>query len=143
MAEKNDMTISVPRETLTDEQLANLKRIVKNYERLIKAALKTRTATIKADKKEISFPWFKEPEGPDEIGAYTELVNKLCDEARKRKRVIDKPAPDSGNDKYTFRCFLLRLGFIGPEYKTSRKVLLRNLSGNSAFKTGKDAKEHE
>ena len=41
------------------------------------------------------------------------------------------------NEKYAFRCFLLRLGFIGAEYKAARKVLLRNLTGSSAFKSGK------
>lgn len=40
------------------------------------------------------------------------------------------------NEKYAFRCFLLRLGFIGDEYKADRKVLLKNLSGSSAFKDG-------
>lgn len=45
--------------------------------------------------------------------------------------------PDtSDNPKYAFRCFLLRLGFIGAEYKLTRKVLLRNLSGSSAFRNG-------
>ena len=38
------------------------------------------------------------------------------------------------NEKYAFRCFLLRLGFIGDEYKKERKVLLSNLSGSGAFK---------
>ena len=37
---------------------------------------------------------------------------------------------------YAFRCFLLRLGFIGSEYKAERKILLKNLSGSSAFKNG-------
>ena len=41
-----------------------------------------------------------------------------------------------GNEKYAFRCFLLRLGFIGAEFKDERKILLHNLSGNSAFKYG-------
>jgi hypothetical protein len=40
------------------------------------------------------------------------------------------------NEKYAFRCFLLRLGFIGDEYKSDRKILLRNLKGSSAFKSG-------
>jgi hypothetical protein len=40
------------------------------------------------------------------------------------------------NEKYAFRCFLLRLGFIGSEYKEARKVLLERLEGNSAFKSG-------
>ena len=40
------------------------------------------------------------------------------------------------NEKYAFRCFLLRLGFIGEEYKADRKILLKNLKGSSAFKSG-------
>ena len=34
------------------------------------------------------------------------------------------------------RCFLLRLGFIGAEYKDARAVLLRNLQCSSAFRYG-------
>ena len=41
------------------------------------------------------------------------------------------------NEKYEFRCFLLRLRFIRDEYKVARKVLLRHLSGNSAWKSAK------
>ena len=40
------------------------------------------------------------------------------------------------NEKYAFRCFLLRLGMIGNAYKESRKILLQNLIGSSAFKSG-------
>ena len=47
------------------------------------------------------------------------------------------------NEKYAFRCFLLRLGFIGEDYKTERKILLRNLSGSSAFKSGAKKTEVE
>ena len=36
--------------------------------------------------------------------------------------------------KHTFRCFLLRLGFIGDDSKVARRILLQNLSGNSAFR---------
>ena len=55
--------------------------------------------------------------------------------AQRQKRVIPTAA-DTDNDKYTFRCFLLRLGFIGNDYKATRKVLLKNLTGNSAFRHG-------
>jgi len=34
------------------------------------------------------------------------------------------------NEKYPFRCFLLKLGFIGNEYKAARKILLARLEGN-------------
>ena len=64
--------------------------------------------------------------------------------ARNQKRISAKEKAVD-NEKYTFRCFLLRLGFIGDEYKTTRKILLRNLSGSTAFKAGsrKEAQECE
>ncbi|MBZ4647626.1 MAG: hypothetical protein JG777_3115, partial [Clostridia bacterium] len=40
-------------------------------------------------------------------------------------------------DKFTFRVFLIRLGMVGDEYKDTRKILLENLEGNSAFRSGK------
>lgn len=55
--------------------------------------------------------------------------------ARNAKRVVAKEK-ETDNDKYAFRCFLLRLGFIGAEFKTERKILLRNLVGTSAFRSG-------
>ena len=55
--------------------------------------------------------------------------------SRNAKRVTATEKPVE-NEKYAFRCFLLRLGFIGDEYKTDRKVLLANLDGSSAFKAG-------
>ena len=59
----------------------------------------------------------------------------LCAFAKEHKRVVVRE-DNSENEKYAFRCFLLRMGMIGAEYKTARKVLLRNLSGSSAFKSG-------
>ena len=38
------------------------------------------------------------------------------------------------NPKYAFRCWMLRLGFIGEEFETARKILLRNMDGNSAWR---------
>ena len=46
------------------------------------------------------------------------------------------------NLKYTMRLFLVRLGFVGEEYKQARKILLRNLSGNCSWKSG-HAPEHD
>ena len=76
--------------------------------------------------------------------AYADFISKLCEMARKQKRVVAK-AKEVDNHKYAFRCFLLRLGLIGDEYKTSRKILLQNLSGNAAFKCGhrKGGTEHD
>ena len=43
------------------------------------------------------------------------------------------------NEKYTFRCWLLRLGLIGEEYKNCRDHLMAKLTGDSAFKTPRQA----
>ena len=63
------------------------------------------------------------------------LFMKLCEMARNQKRV-NAAEKTTDNEKYAFRCFLLRLGFIGAEYKAARKILLKNLSGSSAFRNG-------
>ena len=53
-----------------------------------------------------------------------------------RRNQLAKKEKEVENEKYAFRCFLLRLGFIGKDYKDERKILLRNLTGSSAFKGG-------
>lgn len=55
----------------------------------------------------------------------------------KKQKRINSTENSIENEKYAFRCFLLRLGFIGAEYKDERKILLQNLSGTSDFKSGK------
>ena len=42
--------------------------------------------------------------------------------------------PVTDNPKFTFRCWLLRLGFIGDEFETARTHLLANLPGNAAWR---------
>ena len=74
-----------------------------------------------------------------ELIAYEQFICRICDMARNQKRINAKEK-EVDNEKYAFRCFLLRLGFIGDEHKVTRKILLRNLSGSSAFKAG-SAKE--
>lgn len=62
------------------------------------------------------------------------FVTKLIEAAKSQKRVTAKPKSVE-NEKFAFRCFLLKLGFIGDEYKTARKILLKNFEGSSAFKS--------
>ena len=125
-------TISVPRNTLSDEKLTMLEKIIAGKASLLKKAIGTDTLTVKTSVEKISFPWFPYTQDSDEIRAYTELVTKLCEMTNRQKRVGTVKGTD--NEKYTFRCFLLRLGMIGTEYKITRKILLRNLTGNSAFR---------
>ena len=44
--------------------------------------------------------------------------------------------PQTDNPKYAFRCWLLKLGFIGDEFKTAREHLTKHLPGNSAWRQG-------
>ena len=126
------LTISVPRNTLSDEKLTMLEKIIAGKASLLKKAIGTDTLTIKISGEKISFPWFPYTQDSDEVRACTELVTKLCEMTNRQKRV--GTVKGTNNEKYTFRCFLLRLGMIGTEYKITRKILLRNLTGNSAFR---------
>ena len=90
---------------------------------------------IEISEDKVSFPWFETIPSPEELDAYTKFIAALCEMSVKTKRVTAKEK-EVDNDKYAFRCFLLRLGFIGDEYKTDRKILMRYLPGNSAFKGG-------
>ena len=133
--QQDKLTIVIPRESLTDTALENLQKITANKQTLFQRAFRMDSTEIEITDEKINFTWFPYTVDGDDIAAYTQFISRLCDMARDAKRVSSKPI-ETDNDKYAFRCFLLRLGFIGKEYKTARKILLRNLTGNSAFRCG-------
>ena len=126
--------ISMPRSLFTDSNLENLKAIVAAKGNLIKKALGTDELPVEVTDTKVSFPWFEGTPTSDELKAYDTFICKLCEMARNQKRVSAKEK-EVDNEKYAFRCFLLRLGFIGAEFKVERKILLRNLAGSSAFRS--------
>lgn len=128
------LTVALPGEGFTDTALENLQKLVDSKASLIKRALGVDALPIEITKEQVSFPWFVEADG-DSAKAYTHFITALCDMAKNQKRITAKEK-NAENEKYAFRCFLLRLGFIGEEYKADRKILLKNLSGSSAFKNG-------
>ena len=129
------LTVVMPKESFTDDALKNLKRRIDAKGNLIKKALAVDSLPIEVDNEKISFPWFSDEQDVETASAYTHFITALCDMAKKQNRITAKEK-SIDNEKYAFRCFLLRLGFIGPQYKTARKILLRNFSGSSAFKNG-------
>lgn len=132
------LTISFP-DDFTEEDFEKLQNLVASKAGLFKKALGTDDLTIIRSEGKINFPWFH---GADSARAqaYAKLVTALCQLAKKSKRITAKEH-EVPNEKYAFRCFLLRLGFIGKEYKDCRKILLERLSGSAAFRNGgkKDA----
>lgn len=128
----NRLTISIPKEKLDEQTLTNLDRILENKGTLTKHALQADSLEYTVTESEVQFPWFTLEE-PEDADAYSRFLTALIDMAKNQKRINNKP-DTSDNEKYAFRCFLLRLGFIGTEFKSVRKVLLRNLTGSSAFR---------
>jgi hypothetical protein len=138
-ADKNGtgLTVSVP---LDKAAVGNLTNLLTAKESLIKKALGIDDLGIEVAEDVISFPWFSEMPEPDAVKAYTHFIAALCKMSKDLKRA-SATEKDVDNEKYAFRCFLLRLGFIGNEYKAERKILLKNLSGNSSWKNGAPEKE--
>ena len=97
--------------------------IITSKQTLFKHALGVERPVIERTEDGICFPWFSADSKPEEIKAYQQFTALLVKMAKNAKRVVVKERPVD-NEKYAFRCFLLRL---------------RNLSGSSAFKTAKEA----
>ncbi len=130
--EPTGLTISMPLDKIV---VGNLTRLLEAKGSLIRKALAVNDIRIEISEDKVSFPWFETIPSPEELSAYTKFIEALCEMSVKTKRVTVKEKKVD-NDKYAFRCFLLRLGFIGAEFKAERKILLQNLTGSSAFKSG-------
>lgn len=123
------LTVEIP---LDKVAVGNLTKLLDAKGNLIRKALGITDLRIELLEDRVAFPWFSQMDA-DSVAAYTHFISALCEMSRNAKRVTATEKPVE-NEKYAFRCFLLRLGFIGTEYKAERKILLRNLSGSAAFK---------
>ncbi len=135
------LAIELPKDGMTPTTMENLRRLVASKETLLKKALDTDNLPITEHSDRIEFG-VPTTDDQAEITAYYQLVQGLCELARTQKRV-SATEQEVENEKYAFRCFLLRLGFIGAEYKDARKILLKNLSGNAAFRTAREAGDED
>ena len=135
-SESLGLTVTIP---MDGTAVGNLKKLLEAKGNLIKKALGIDSLPIEVKEETVEFPWFETADA-EETAAYTHFISALCELSKNAKRVTAKEK-EVDNEKYAFRCFLLRLGFIGTEYKAERKILLRNLSGSAAFKTVKDGEQ--
>lgn len=126
-----ELTVTIP---FTKVNMGNLTSLLEAKGSLIKDALGITDLRFEMNEDSVSFPWFSKVE-PEEAMTYTKFITAICEMTMKQKRITAKPK-ENENEKYAFRCFLLRLGFIGDEYKADRKLLLSKLNGSSAFKSG-------
>ena len=129
------LIIKVPRDGFTPETEENLRRIIASKASLLKKALETDSLEIVFTEDTLCFQWFTLHGIDGEADAYNRLVTAMCKMAKEQKRVVAKECA-TDNEKFAMRLFLIRLGFIGDEYKTARRILLRNLTGNSSWRSG-------
>ena len=126
------LQILLPLERFDSDSLDRLTKLIDSKAALIKKALGADRLTVQMKNEAVCFPWWDTLPNPEETGAYTAFLAALCKMAKDAKRVT-ATEKDVESEKYAFRGFLLRLGFIGTESKEQRKLLLKNLSGSAAF----------
>ena len=131
-SETYGLTVELPLDAV---QVGNLTNILEAKGSLIKKALGIDDLRFEIKVDRIAFSWFESGLTSDEVNAYSKFIFAICEMTKNQKRITAKEK-EVENEKYAFRCFLLRLGFIGDEFKAARKILLRNLSGSSAFRNG-------
>ena len=139
------VSIDLPAEGFSDLAFENLKKLATGKAPLIRAALGENLAAganalpIRLEDGKVAFPWFRFGIDADALAAWSFFVTALWDTAKKQKRVVMSEKAYDGSEKYAMRCFLLKLGFIGDEYKNARKVILAGLSGGGSHKKPKGA----
>nr|DAZ40305.1 MAG TPA: Putative amidoligase enzyme [Caudoviricetes sp.] len=73
-----------------------------------------------------------------QLKSYIQLCLALSQMAKTVRTASPKPQQNQ-NPKYAMRTWLLRLGFIGDEFKTARELLTKRLDGDAAFRSGRTA----
>lgn len=73
-----------------------------------------------------------------QLKSYIQLCLALSQMAKEVRGASAKPQQND-NPKYAMRTWLLRLGFIGEEFKTAREILTKRLAGDAAFRNGRTA----
>ena len=129
--------ISIPAQDFNSRTRDNLNKLLAAEGGLIMAALGVGRLQYSEDHGYLAFDLYDSQPEQKELDACTDLLNALYTTAREQVRVTAKAQADIDNPKYAMRCFLLKLGFIGPEYKETRSLLLSRLPGNASFKSGK------
>lgn len=138
-AEDVGLTVTMPVTGWTERTRANLEALLASKGALIARALDIPATPAEFEGDVVAFPWFTAMPSQDVREVVIQLIVALCERAETVSRTSSKP-PKPGNDKYAMRCFLLALGFIGPEYKKLRRILLASLAGDAAWRTPKPAK---
>ena len=132
------ITVPMPSKELISETLfeARLTKLLNAKAKLLKKAFNTDTVGFVIKDGDITFNWLKGDADPLMIQATMKFVVALVKLISEGQSVKCRER-ELHSEKYAMRCFLVRLGFIGDEYKQDRKLLVQNLSGSSSFRLKK------
>lgn len=97
---------------------------------------------LRRTEDKVSFPWFTLTGMAGEAEAYAQFITCLCKMAVEQTRVLDKPY-DGNNDRFAMRIFMVRLGMKGTQFALARKLMMKNLTGNSGWRYGAPPKNAE
>lgn len=128
-------SISMSRDFFDERTLNKLDRTIENKGELFKMAFKTDDLSYKVTDDRVIFDWFPFSGESGEGLAYSSFIDLLTKSLKEQKRVNASKA-QTENPKFAMRVYLIRLGMVGDEYKQTRKILLSNLEGSSAFRKG-------
>ena len=81
----------------------------------------------------VEFRLFNSTTHAGEIKAYIQFCLAVSHQALTQKKASARKTV-TDNEKYAFRCWMLRLGLSGDEFKTCRLHFLKHLEGNSAWR---------
>lgn len=95
---------------------------------------------IKVTEDKIIFTGLPEFAEPDTLQAFLDLAFHMNRQALKQKRIYPKDI-DDGSEKFAFHVWLTPLGMNGSEFKKTRKILMKNLTGYAAFPNETEAKK--
>lgn len=128
-------SISMSRDFFDERTLNKLDRTIENKGELFKMAFKTDDLSYKVTDDRVIFDWFPFSGESGEGLAYSSFIDLLTKSLKEQKRVNASKA-QTENPKFAMRVYLIKLGMVGDEYKQTRKILLSNLEGSSAFRKG-------
>ena len=101
----NGFSISLP---IDKVNVFNLQNLLESKKTLICKALGIDSLPVDVEETRVTFSWFRELPDADRVKAYTHFIAALCEMSISQKR-ISATEKFAENEKYAFRCFLLRL----------------------------------
>ncbi|MCY1714026.1 virulence protein [Caproiciproducens galactitolivorans] len=135
------LAIEMPMDGFTPEKLENLTKLVESKSALIKTALGTDDLPVESTGGTLRFPWFPGNLDSGTAKACAQFIAALCKTAKEKKRVTAKARDEFENPRFAMRVWLIGLGMVGGDFKLARKLLLKNLSGNAAWRYGAPEKK--